>query len=145
MTVTEWEKHTLLADVAMQKSDHLRSILHYQQALTISEQLTHEEEIQIEDRLIVSVISCHNMASFWRSVGDERYELKYLQLASEKVLSLIPQCANSQCDSYIDSLGCCKKALIEFLKRHPNPYIAKQVSHLDSATNCNLISMFQLN
>ncbi|MGC9403410.1 DUF2753 family protein [Vibrio genomosp. F10 str. 9ZC157] len=109
MTVTEWEKHTLLADVAMQESDHLRSILHYQQALTISEQLTHEEEIQIEDRLIVSVISCHNMASFWRSVGDERYELKYLQLASEKVLPLIPQCANSQCDSYIDSLGCCKK------------------------------------
>ncbi|MGF1694949.1 DUF2753 domain-containing protein [Vibrio kyushuensis] len=145
MSVREWEEHTLLADVAMQQSDHLRSILHYQQALTISDQLTHVEDIEIEERLIVSVISCHNMAKFWRTIGDEKYELKYLQLASEKVLSLVPQCANSQCESYIDSLGCCKKALIEFLKRHPNPYIAKQVSHLDSATNCNLISMFKLN
>ncbi|MGL4829631.1 MAG: DUF2753 family protein, partial [Vibrio sp.] len=36
MNIKEWERHTLLADIAMQEADHLRSILHYQQALAIS-------------------------------------------------------------------------------------------------------------
>ena len=39
MGITEWEKHTLLADLAMNDDDHLRSILHYQQALTLSERI----------------------------------------------------------------------------------------------------------
>ncbi|MDN3684377.1 DUF2753 family protein [Vibrio sinaloensis] len=84
MGIAEWEKHTLLADIAMNDEDHLRSILHYQQALTISERIGDSEEIEVEDRLMISVISCHNMAMFWRSIGDVPYELKYLQLASEK-------------------------------------------------------------
>ncbi|MCW8332764.1 DUF2753 domain-containing protein [Vibrio paucivorans] len=140
----EWEKHTLLADIAMQKDDHLRSILHYQQALTLSEELSHEQDLALEDRLVVSVISCHNMASFWRQVGEVKYELKYLQLASEKVLTLVPQCPNTGCDAFVDSLGCCKKALVEFMKRHPNPKIAKQVQDIDSFTNCNIIARFSL-
>ncbi|MGY3569078.1 DUF2753 domain-containing protein [Vibrio sp. SCSIO 43135] len=140
----EWEKHTLLADIAMQKDDHLRSILHYQQALTLSEELSHEQDLALEDRLVVSVISCHNMASFWRQVGEVKYELKYLQLASEKVLTLVPQCPNTDCDAFVDSLGCCKKALVEFMKRHPNPKIAKQVQDIDSFTNCNIIARFSL-
>lgn len=139
------EKHTLLADLAMSNDDHLRSILHYQQALTLSERIGDSSEIDVEDRLMISVISCHNMASFWRTVGDTKYELKYLQLASEKVLTLVPQCPNSDCDAFVDSMGCCKKALIEFMKRHPNPKIAKLVQDIDSATNCNLIAKFRLN
>ncbi|ERB64725.1 DUF2753 domain-containing protein [Vibrio coralliilyticus OCN008] len=145
MGITEWEKHTLLADLAMNDDDHLRSILHYQQALTLSERISDSNEIDVEDRLMISVISCHNMASFWRTVGDTKYELKYLQLASEKVLTLVPQCPNSDCDAFVDSMGCCKKALIEFMKRHPNPKIAKLVQDIDTATNCNLIAKFRLN
>ncbi|CAM3117905.1 DUF2753 domain-containing protein [Vibrio neptunius] len=145
MGIAEWEKHTLLADLAMSNDDHLRSILHYQQALTLSERIGDSSEIDVEDRLMISVISCHNMASFWRTVGDTKYELKYLQLASEKVLTLVPQCPNSDCDAFVDSMGCCKKALIEFMKRHPNPKIAKLVQDIDSATNCNLIAKFRLN
>ncbi|KJY87660.1 MULTISPECIES: DUF2753 domain-containing protein [Vibrio] len=145
MGIAEWEKHTLLADLAMNNDDHLRSILHYQQALTLSERIGDSSEIDVEDRLMISVISCHNMASFWRTVGDTKYELKYLQLASEKVLTLVPQCPNSDCDAFVDSMGCCKKALIEFMKRHPNPKIAKLVQDIDSATNCNLIAKFRLN
>ncbi|NRF17373.1 DUF2753 domain-containing protein [Vibrio coralliilyticus] len=145
MGITEWEKHTLLADLAMNDDDHLRSILHYQQALTLSERIGDSNEIDVEDRLMISVVSCHNMASFWRTVGDTKYELKYLQLASEKVLTLVPQCPNSDCDAFVDSMGCCKKALIEFMKRHPNPKIAKLVQDIDTATNCNLIAKFRLN
>ena len=145
MGIAEWEKHTLLADLAMNNDDHLRSILHYQQALTLSERIGDSSEIDVEDRLMISVISCHNMASFWRTVGDTKYELNYLQLASEKVLTLVPQCPNSDCDAFVDSMGCCKKALIEFMKRHPNPKIAKLVQDIDSATNCNLIAKFRLN
>jgi len=145
MGIAEWEKHTLLADMAMNDEDHLRSILHYQQALTISERIGDAEEIEVEDRLMISVISCHNMAMFWRNIGDVKYELKYLQLASEKVLTLVPQCPNTDCDAFIDSMGCCKKALIEFMKRHPNPNIAQLVQDIDTATNCNLIAKFKLN
>ncbi|MEH0666533.1 DUF2753 domain-containing protein [Vibrio scophthalmi] len=145
MQLAEWEKHTLLADVAFKDQDHLRSILHYQQALTLSERLGEQVDVDIEDRLMISVISCHNLATFWRSMGDEKYELKYLQLASEKVLTLIPQCPNSDCDAFVSSIGCCKKALVEFMKRHPNPTIARMVQDIDTATNCNLIAQFKLN
>ncbi|CAK4068947.1 DUF2753 domain-containing protein [Vibrio sp. MarTm2] len=145
MGIAEWEKHTLLADMAMNEEDHLRSILHYQQALTLSERIGDADDVDVEDRLMISVISCHNMAMFWRQMGDVPYELKYLQLASEKVLTLVPQCPNSDCDAFIDSMGCCKKALIEFMKRHPNPKIAQLVQDIDTATNCNLIAKFRLN
>ncbi|NVD07166.1 DUF2753 domain-containing protein [Vibrio sp. JPW-9-11-11] len=145
MTINDWERHTLIADLALRDGDHLRGVLHYQQALTLSEEISHSEQIELEDRLVISVISCHNMAQFWRSIGDSGYELKYLQLASEKVLTLLPQCPNSHCDAFVDTLGCCKKALVEFIKRHPNPEIAHLVQDFDSAANCNLIAKFQLN
>ncbi|TFH92003.1 DUF2753 domain-containing protein [Vibrio ouci] len=145
MAIAEWEKHTLLADMALKENDHLRSILHYQQALTLSERIGDESDVDVEDRLMISVISCHNMAMFWRNIGDIKYELKYLQLASEKVLTLVPQCPNTDCDAFIDSMGCCKKALVEFMKRHPNPKIAQLVQDIDTATNCNLIAKFRLN
>ena len=49
MGIEEWEKHTLLADTAMSDEDHLRSILHYQQALTLSEKIGDSEDIDVED------------------------------------------------------------------------------------------------
>ncbi|WP_194438704.1 DUF2753 family protein [Vibrio fluminensis] len=145
MEISDWEKHTLLADIALQEHDHLRCVLHYQQALTLSEQISESEEIEVEDRLMISVISCHNLASFWRTIGDTKYELRYLKLASEKVLTLVPQCPNTDCDAFVDSMGCCKKALVEFMKRHPNAKIARLVQDIDTATNCNLIAKFRLN
>ncbi|NOH72105.1 DUF2753 domain-containing protein [Vibrio pectenicida] len=145
MGIVDWEKHTLLADIALSEHDHLRSILHYQQALTLSEGISTSNDVEAEDRLTISVISCHNMASFWRTVGNNRHELKYLQMASEKVLTLVPQCPNSECDAFVDSMGCCKKALIDFMKRHPNPDVAKLVQEIDTTTHCNLIAKFQLN
>lgn len=87
--ISEWEKHTLLADTALQLDDPVRSILHYQQALSLSEDISECVEIEADERLLISVISCHNLAQFWRWAGDTEYELKYLQLASEKVLTLI--------------------------------------------------------
>ena len=95
--ISEWEKHTLLADTALQLDDPVRSILHYQQALSLSEDISECVEIEADERLLISVISCHNLAQFWRWAGDTDYELKYLQLASEKVLTLIPQCPNKEC------------------------------------------------
>ncbi len=143
--ISEWEKHTLLADTAMQLDDPVRSILHYQQALNISEEIADSFEVEADERLLISVISCHNLAQFWRWAGETDYELKYLQLASEKVLTLIPQCPNHSCASFIDSIGCCKKALIDFMKRHPNPKIARMVEKIDTATNCEVIAKFRLN
>ena len=64
--ISEWEKHTLLADTALQLDDPVRSILHYQQALNLSEEITERTDIQADERLLISVISCHNLAQFWR-------------------------------------------------------------------------------
>lgn len=145
MNMTEWEKHTIQADTALQNNDLLRSILHYQQALAISDQLSFSDEIDIDDLLTIKVISCHNLANFWRLSGDDEYELKYLQLASERLLTLVPQCHNKECDSFVDSLGCCQKALVEFMKRHPNPDVAKLVQNINTASSCNVIAKFRLN
>lgn len=64
--ISEWEKHTLLADTALQLDDPVRSILHYQQALSLSEDISECVEIEADERLLISVISCHNLAQFWR-------------------------------------------------------------------------------
>ena len=145
MSISKWEEHTLLADIALQEKDHLRSVLHYQQALYLSERLIDEEQIDADDLLTINVISCHNMANFWRTTGDSEYEFKYLQLASERLLMLVPQCPNKSCSTFIDSLGCCQKALINYMKRHPNTSIAKRVQHINTVSNCELIAKFKLN
>lgn len=145
MSVNEWEQQTILAKQALEAGDELRSILHYQQALMASERLLDTEEIELDDKIFISISACHNLAEFWHHVGDQEYELKYLELASERVLTLIPQCPKSDCESFISSLGCCKKALISFMKRHPNPQIARLVKDIDSASSCNLIAKFRLN
>ncbi len=119
--ISEWEKHTLLADTALQLDDPVRSILHYQQALSLSEDISECVEIEADERLLISVISCHNLAQFWRWAGDTEYELKYLQLASEKVLTLIPQCPNQNCASFIDSIGCLHKSTYRFYEASSKP------------------------
>jgi len=145
MTISKWEEHTLLADIALQEKDFLRSVLHYQQALNLSEMLIEQEQVDIDDLLTINVISCHNLANFWRTHGDQEYELKYLQLASERLLMLVPQCPNTSCSTFVDSLGCCQKALINFMKRHPDTSIAQRVQHINTVSNCEIIAKFKLN
>ncbi len=145
MSLSDWEKHTLLASKARESGDEFRCILHYQQALNASERILEDETIELEDKIFISISSCHNLADFWNSIGDSEYELKYLELASERVLMLVPQCHKTDCESYISSLGCCKKALVSFMKRHPNPKIASLVKNIDSASSCHLIAKFKMN
>ncbi|UXI00374.1 DUF2753 domain-containing protein [Photobacterium sp. TY1-4] len=146
MDVSRWERHTLLATEAEREQRPMMSVIHYQLALAESQQLEpiHGTRDELEDLLTIKVISCHNLAAFWRRAGDNEYELKYLQLASEQVMALIPQCPRKTCDAFIDSLGCCRSALIEFLKRHPNPAVAKQVEHINLSNQCELIAKFRL-
>ncbi len=139
-----WEKHTLLAEQAFKNEDSWRTILHYQQAFAISEELIKRNEASLNDQITISVISCHNLAQFWRSQNDSRFELKYLELASKKILTLVPQCPHSECESFVDNLGCCKNALLDFMKRHPNPSIARHIQHIDTTVQCELIASFKL-
>lgn len=139
-----WEKHTILAEQSFKNKDFWRTILHYQQAFAISEELTKRDEVSLIDQITISVMSCHNLAQFWRSQNDNRFELKYLEIASEKVLTLVPQCPRSDCESFVSNLGCCKNALLDFMKRHPNPAIAKHIQHIDTAVQCELIASFKL-
>lgn len=146
MDADRWEKHTLLADDADRDAKPMMAVLHYHLALAESQQLspiTGSLE-ELDELLTIKVMSCHNLANFWRMHGDSEYELKYLQLATEEVMALLPQCPNTSCKSFISSLGCCKSALIEYLKRHPNPIIAKHVERLHSHNECELIVKFQL-
>ncbi|HGY1084298.1 DUF2753 family protein [Aeromonas salmonicida] len=45
----------------------------------------------------------------------------------------------------LDELGCCQAALISFLKRHPNPEIARLIQLQDKVQGCELIGRFRLN
>ncbi|MGF1807510.1 DUF2753 domain-containing protein, partial [Aliivibrio sifiae] len=42
------------------------------------------------------------------------------------------------------NLGCCKSALLDFMKRHPNPEIARHIQHIDTTVQCELIASFKL-
>ncbi|KLV05438.1 membrane protein [Photobacterium aquae] len=146
MNTSRWEQHTLLADNAVKSNDFLMAVVHYQLALAESQQLeplSFQTE-ELEDLLTIKVMSCHNLANFWQQQGDVEYELKYLQLASEQIMTLIPQCPRAHCESFMSSLGCCKSALIAFLKRHPNPIVAKQVENMSLTNQCELIAKFKL-
>lgn len=59
--INEWEKHTLLADTALQLDDPIRSILHYQQALALSDEIANSVEIEAEFRL--------SLVTIWRNSG----------------------------------------------------------------------------
>ena len=48
MSIENWEQHTLLADSAMQENDHLRSMIHYQQAFSISESMIEDQRYIIQ-------------------------------------------------------------------------------------------------
>ena len=146
MDMAKWEQHTLIAYEENTKNNPVMSVVHYQLALSIAQEMAVDQthSVQIDDILTITVVSCHNLANFWRQHGDKDYELKYLQLASEQVLALIPQCKQTHCDSYIDSLGCCQSALVSFLKRHPNPLLANQVKTIRTYSNCELIASFKL-
>lgn len=146
MDISKWETHTLLADKANRQGKETIAVIHYQLALAESMQLTptSNKSEQLEDLLTIKVVSCHNLAKFWRAQGDNEYELKYLQLASEEVMTLLPQCPRTSCNSFVSSLGCCKAALIEFLKRHPNPEVAKSVKQIQHTSDCELIARFRL-
>ncbi|WP_208846051.1 DUF2753 domain-containing protein [Aliivibrio finisterrensis] len=144
MMIELWEKHTILAEQSFKNKDFWRTILHYQQAFAISEELTKRNEASLVDQVTITVISCHNLAQFWRSQNDNNFELKYLEIAAEKILTLVPQCPKNDCESFVSNLGCCKNALLEFMKRHPNPEIAKHIQHIDTTVQCELIASFKL-
>lgn len=146
MNVSRWEMHTLMALEAEKANKPMMSVIHYQLALAESQQLrpTAGNLDELEELLTIQVTACHNMANFWRKQGDNEYELKYLQLASEQIMTLIPQCPHRDCEAFISSIGCCKSALFDFLKRHPDPRIALQVAQITTSNQCELIARFRL-
>ncbi|AYV23513.1 DUF2753 family protein [Vibrio mediterranei] len=146
MDMKKWERHTLLADEAEKQGELMAAVAHYQIALSESQQMKFDTSDleELEDLLAVKVMSCHNLADFWRAQGDSEYELKYLQLASEEVMTLLPQCPRTSCDRFISSLGCCKSALVEFLKRHPNPKVANHIANMQTTNDCELIVKFKI-
>ena len=68
-----------------------------------------------------------------------------LQSSLMLVTALVPQCPNRECESLISELGCCRAALLSFLKRHPNPEIARLIQVQDKVQGCELIGRFRLN
>ncbi len=146
MNIANWESFTLHADEALNKGDDMMAIVLYQKAFAEVE----DQEIDginaddAQDLLTAKVASCHNLAKFWRSHSEPEYELKYLQLASEQVMALVPQCPNQSCSDFVESLGCCEGALFDFLKRHPNPKIAAQMKQHRQTNGCELIARFRL-
>ncbi len=114
----------------------------YQQALAEVYELASDD---LDELASMRVATCHRLADFWRAMEEPAYELRYLKLASELVTALVPQCPNRECESLVSELGCCQAALISFLKRHPNPEIARLIQLQDKVQGCELIGRFRLN
>lgn len=147
MTNDNWQRYMLEAENALGKGALGTAICLYQQALgEVYELDAGELDADALDELAsMRVATCHRLADFWRAMEEPAYELRYLKLASELVTALVPQCPNRECESLISELGCCRAALLSFLKRHPNPEIARLIQVQDRVQGCELIGRFRLN
>ena len=142
MTPQSWQRYMLEADRAWQAGSLGAAICFYQQALGDVYEMT---QVELTELATMRVATCHRLADFWRAMEEPAYELRYLKLASELVTALVPQCPNQECESLISELGCCRAALLSFLKRHPNPDIARLIQLQDQVQGCELIGRFRLN
>lgn len=147
MTNHNWQRYMLEAENAMGKGALGTAICLYQQALGEVYELGADEPSldDLDELASMRVATCHRLADFWRAMEEPAYELRYLKLASELVTALVPQCPNRECESLISELGCCRAALLSFLKRHPNPEIARLIQVQDKVQGCELIGRFRLN
>ena len=142
MTPQSWQRYMLEADRAWQAGSLGAAICFYQQALGDVYEMT---QVELTELATMRVATCHRLADFWRAMDEPTYELRYLKLASELVTALVPQCPNRECEALISELGCCRGALLAFLKRHPNPEIARLIQLQDKVQGCELIGRFRLN
>ncbi|WP_429080748.1 DUF2753 family protein [Aeromonas bivalvium] len=160
-TQAHWQRYMIEAERALSQGALGSAVCLYQQALgTISAPLEAPSQaavidgeglvpqatvIDLEELATMRVATCHRLADFWRAMEEPSYELRYLKLAAELVTALVPQCPNRECESLISELGCCRAALLAFLKRHPNPEIARLIQVQDKVQGCELIGRFRLN
>lgn len=144
---THWQRYMMEAEHSLSQGALGSAVCLYQQALgTISAPIEMtQEEPDLEMLASMRVATCHRLADFWRAMDEPAYELRYLKLASELVTALVPQCPNRECEALISELGCCRGALLAFLKRHPNPEIARLIQLQDKVQGCELIGRFRLN
>lgn len=142
-----WQRYMLEAENALDMGALGTAICLYQQALGEVYELDADDlsADALDELASMRVATCHRLADFWRVMEEPAYELRYLKLASELVTALVPQCPNRECESLISELGCCRAALLSFLKRHPNPEIAKLIQVQDRVQGCELIGRFRLN
>ncbi|PPA28671.1 hypothetical protein C3737_18745 [Aeromonas jandaei] len=122
MTPESWQRYMLEAERSWQSGSLGAAVCFYQQALGDVYEMS---EVELAELASMRVATCHRLADFWRAMDEPAYELRYLKLASE--------------------LGCCRGALLAFLKRHPNPEIAKLIQLQDKVQGCELIGRFRLN
>ena len=142
MTPHSWQRYMLEADRAWQAGSLGAAICFYQQALGDVYEMT---QVELTELATMRVATCHRRADCGRAMEEPTYELRYLKLAAERVTALVPQCPNRECEALISELGCCRGALLAFLKRHPNPEIARLIQLQDQVQGCELIGRFRLN
>lgn len=142
MTNHVWQRYMLEAESAFGEGAFGTAVCLYQQALAEVYELT---DRNLDELASMRVATCHRLADFWRAMEEPAYELRYLKLASELVTALVPQCPNRGCEAIINELGCCRAALISFLKRHPNPEIAKLIRMQDKVQGYELNGRLRLN
>ncbi|MGL5286038.1 Protein of unknown function [Aeromonas sp. RU39B] len=146
MNVGHWQEYMLGAEQALDKGAFGSAVCLYQQALELLLEVPPAEvELDVTELATMQVVTCHRLAGFWRHMEEPNFELRYLKLASELVTALVPQCPHRDCEALIDELGCCRSALLAFLKRHPNPEIARLIQTQDRVQGCELIGRFRLN
>ncbi|MGK4474341.1 DUF2753 family protein [Aeromonas molluscorum] len=148
-TEAHWQRYMIEAEHSLDQGALGSAVCLYQQALGVISEPVDEQSrpvtIDLEGLATMRVATCHRLADFWRAMGEPNYELRYLKLAAELVTALVPQCPHKGGQSLISELGCCRAALLGFLRRHPNPKIARLIQSQDIMQGCELIGRFRLN
>ncbi|MFR9719112.1 DUF2753 family protein [Aeromonas diversa] len=143
MNRIHWQEYMLEARVAQNNGAFGAAVCLYQRALELA--LEPDPELELAEQATMQVATCHRLAQFWGEMQEPTFELRYLKLASELVTALVPQCPHRQCAALIGELGCCRAALLAFLKRHPTPEIARLIQTQEKVQACELIGRFRLN
>lgn len=139
MDLTRWQNETLAAHDALQLNELNKAVDYYEAALSAAdEQLNecrHANDIDVlVDATTAWINTCHNLAHCWRVQRSQEKERYYLCQASDIVLSLVPQRVDDERRAMNSCIGCCKHALLDYIKRYPDPEIAGLVHRLESSS-----------
>lgn len=137
MDLSRWQQFSITADEALNQHNRQQAQYLYEQALSEAQAQWAlcnpvDDGDSFVDAATAVINTCLNIANCWRIQSVPDTELTYLQQAAQLVLDTFQQGYTDICQQMTGCLGMCKHALIDYMKRHPDPATAQLIPHLES-------------